>query len=216
MEYWQKDADLKILVAVWERGDQAGNTALTVAVLQTYATLLSISTRSSTGFAAIGSPYQGTLAKFVSSLVGLLHYVKPYLHQQGKNELATAALDMLNALLHLIRMSSARNATARKVWVSLNLDSKVICRLLGTKRKVPLITKHGRRAGLFTLSQAECFRQRTDTDRNLFRHTTPHAGLSQLVLLPNNVCYDSDRHFFNEGSNLLHLEESVGRSYRGN
>ena len=147
LEHWSRDPALKDLLAVWERGDQSGNSALTVAALQTYSTLLRVASLPSSGIIALGSPYHAALAGLIIEVTGQLKHLQKYILQQGKNDLVTAALELVGALLGIAKYAPARNATARKVWQALNLDAKAIIRLLGTKRKIPLITKQGRKPG---------------------------------------------------------------------
>lgn len=145
LSHWQRDPGLKDVVATWERGDQIGDNNLTISALHVYANLLNVACSPSAGLIALDSPYQTTLASLIQELIPLLHYLTNYLNLPGKNDLATASLEVVGALLKLVRHGSARNATNRKIWEALNLDSRAICRLLGTKRKIPLINKHGRK-----------------------------------------------------------------------
>lgn len=205
LSYWQEDPALKDIVAVWERGDQAGNNPLTVAALQTYTTLLNIASLPSSGIIALGSPYQSPLAKLINELVKLLHYLHKYFRQSGQNDLATAGLELVGALLKIARFTPARNTTSRKIWQALELEAKDVCRLLGTKRKVPMITKQGRRPGEYVWL-AMC-RLRSPLVLTLScRHSPPHA------LHPSDsdgtLCLggDQDRHPRDEGCGHLHLE----------
>lgn len=145
LSHWQRDPGLKDVAATWERGDQIGDNNLTISALHVYANLLNVACSPSAGLIALDSPYQTTLASLIQELIPLLHYLTKYLNLPGKNDLATASLEVVGALLKLVRHGSARNATNRKIWEALNLDSRAICRLLGTKRKIPLINKHGRK-----------------------------------------------------------------------
>lgn len=148
LTHWESDPTLKDVLACWERGDQSNNTLLICAALQTYTTILNLSVQPSSGILLPGSKYAAALQGLVQELVnGLVKYTQKYLSQQGKIDLTTASLELVAALLRIVRFAPARNATSRKVWQTLNLDPKVICRLLTTKRKVPLITKHGRKPG---------------------------------------------------------------------
>lgn len=145
LAHWQTDPGLKDVVAAWERGDQSGNNNLTVSALHTYANLLTVAVTPSAGLIALDSPYQSTLASLIQEIIPLLHYLQKYLNLPGKNDLATASLELIGALLKLVRHGSARNATNRKIWEALNLDARAICRLLATKRKIPLVNKYGRK-----------------------------------------------------------------------
>jgi hypothetical protein len=147
LDHWAADPSLKDVIAAWEKGDQAGNTNLTVAALQTYTTLLNISSLPSSGIIAVGSVHQKTVANLIIELLGQLKHIHKYLVQQGKNELTTAALELVNALLKIVRFAPSRSASSRKIWTSLNLDARAVIRLLGTKRKIPMVTKAGRRPG---------------------------------------------------------------------
>lgn len=145
LAHWQRDPRLKDVAAAWERGDASGNNNLATSALHVYANLLNVAVSPSAGLIALDSPYQATLASLIQKLIPLLHYLQKYLNTAGKNDLATASLEVIGALLKLVRHGSARNATNRKIWEALNLDARAICRLLATKRKIPLINKHGRK-----------------------------------------------------------------------
>lgn len=75
----------------------------------------------------------------------MLHYLTKYLASPGKNDLTTSALELVAALLKIVRLTPQRASTSRKIWTALQLDGKILGRLLSTKRKIPLITKHGRK-----------------------------------------------------------------------
>ena len=147
LEYWQTDPTLKILVAAWERGDQANNTDLTVAVLQSYAVLLIIALDPATLILETNSPHQKSLSQLLNGLIDLLHFATKYLGQHGKNDLVTASLELVIALLRVAKLSPARSAVIRRIWLALNVDARVLNRLLSTRRKVPLVTKSGRQPG---------------------------------------------------------------------
>lgn len=147
LQHWQSDPSLKDIIAAWEKGDQSGNTSLTVAALQTYATLLRVASLPSSGIIAAGSENQKSLVALLAELINQLKHVQKYLVQQGKNDLTTAALGLVSALLRIVSYAPSRATTVRRVWQTLNLDSRAIIRLLGTKRKVPIVTRRGQKPG---------------------------------------------------------------------
>lgn len=132
-------------MSTWERGEATSNNALTISSLHVFTSLLNVACSPSAGLIALDSPYQSTLASLIQEVIPLLHYLQKYLNLPGKNDLATASLELIGALLKLVRHGSARNATNRKIWDALNLDARAICRLLSTKRKIALVNKYGRK-----------------------------------------------------------------------